>query len=175
MSKEPGMGSAAVDRMRKRPARKTRAEMPIQASRPEDTHSGRGVRSWTSDEASSTVGPEVFRCGSVLVDLGAHVAWLTGGPMGIRPREERLLALLWQDANRVVSTQSLVESLYGNLAPESGRIRLRRLVADIRHRFGADLRTRIRTATSLGLILYAEPTQPAYEPTPLPKHRIVHE
>ena len=89
------------------------------------------------------------------IDLAAHVAWVAERPTGLRPKEERLLALLWSHANRVVATDWLVHSLYGAVSIESGRTRLKRLVCDIRAHLGTDFASRLRTAPRHGLVLYA--------------------
>src|SRR5512145_2125579 len=49
-----------------------------------------------------------------------------GDLVALRPQERRLLELLQQNANRLVKHKVLVRKLYGNVSPDSGRLRLRR-------------------------------------------------
>ena len=114
------------------------------------------VQGWVRAELCFELGPTTFRCGSTRMDLATRAAWVVGRPIGLRPQEARLLAILWTSANRVVSNESLILSLYGNISITSGRSRLKRLVADIRKRFGKDVATRLRTVPKVGLVLYAE-------------------
>jgi DNA-binding winged helix-turn-helix (wHTH) protein len=67
--------------------------------------------------------------------------------------EQRLLVLLQQSSNRIVRTETLVQALYGNITLDAGRVRLKRLVADIRCRLGTDFTCRLRTVSRIGLIL----------------------
>jgi DNA-binding response OmpR family regulator len=101
-------------------------------------------------------GAASFSCGSVRIDLASHVAWLKDEPVGLRPQEERLMLLLWNNANRVVRTDVIVKTLYGDISPWSARARLRRLVADIRQRLGASFASKLCTVFKHGLILYTE-------------------
>lgn len=87
------------------------------------------------------------------LDLDGYVAWVSGRPISLRPMEQRLLTLLTLSSNRVVSTESLIIGLYGNIAMEAGRVRLRRLVTDIRRRLGAEFAQRLRTVHKVGLVI----------------------
>jgi DNA-binding response OmpR family regulator len=114
---------------------------------------------WARATLSSVHDQSTFYCGSVRIDLSTPVAWILGRPVGIRPLEQRLLGLLWKEANRVVSTESLVAALYGLLSLDSGRVRLKRLVADIRGRLGPEIASQLCTVPKRGLILYVDHTE----------------
>ena len=87
------------------------------------------------------------------LDLSAYVVRISGCSIGLRPMEHRLLSLLEKRRNRVVPTTDLVQALYGNIAIDAGRVRLKRLVADIRSRLGTDFAQRLRTVHKIGLVL----------------------
>jgi DNA-binding response OmpR family regulator len=118
------------------------------------------VQGWVRSELCFEPGPTTFCCGSTRMDLATRAAWVLGRPIGLRPLEVRLLALLWTAANRVVPNESLIHSLYGNISVTSGRSRLKRLVADIRKRLGGDVAARLCTVPKVGLVLYAEGIEP---------------
>jgi DNA-binding response OmpR family regulator len=110
---------------------------------------------WVRAELVAGNSCSIFDCGSVRIDLGIHVAWLSGQPVGLRLQEERLLRLLCANPNQIVLTDLLITALYGPICRESGRVRLRRLVADIRSRLGADVASRLCTVSKRGLVLFA--------------------
>ncbi len=133
---------------------------PYQKADPSEEGCEATVQGWVRAELCFELGPTSFRCGSTRIDLATRAAWVLGSPMGLRPQEARLLALLWTAANRVVPNESLIFSLYGNISLASGRGRLKRLVADIRKRLGGDVATRLCTVPKVGLVLYAEGVEP---------------
>jgi len=90
------------------------------------------------------------------LDLDAYLAWVSGHPVSLRAKEQQLLALLEQSSNRVLRADDLMVALYGRIDPEAGRARLRRLVADIRMRLGADFADRLRTVHGVGFVLVDE-------------------
>jgi len=96
----------------------------------------------------------------VRLDLESYRVWVSGGPLALRPKEQRLLGLLQESPNCPVGFDVLVPALYGNTPVESGRVRLRRLVADIRARFGPELARRLRTIHGVGLVLTNAGTDP---------------
>jgi DNA-binding response OmpR family regulator len=67
--------------------------------------------------------------------------------------EQRLLSILKQSPNQVVRLDDVVVALYGNVDSETGRTRLRRLVADLRMRLGVDFSAALRTVRGVGLVL----------------------
>ena len=96
-----------------------------------------------------------FWCNSVGIDLDGCVAWLPDGPVALRPQEARLLALLQQKHGRVVRTEEIMSQLYGTVSSESGRLRLKSLVGEVRRRLGQLFADNLRTARGIGLILYS--------------------
>lgn len=114
----------------------------------------------SSDEAESgvfaTVPPVQEGIALEQLDLEASVIWLDGEAIYLRPMERRLLALLLASPSRVVTTEDLITHLYGDISVEAGRVRLRRLVADIRGRFGANFSRDLRTIHRVGLVLFLQ-------------------
>ena len=92
-----------------------------------------------------------YPCATVL-DLGAYTFWTAGHQIYLRPKEQHLLTLLMRSPNSVLRIEDLIAALYGNIGLDAGRMRLRRLVADIRSRLGADFARRLRTIHKVGLI-----------------------
>ncbi len=95
-----------------------------------------------------------FFCDGVGVDLEGCVAWLSEGPVALRPLETRLLRLLSNHLGRVVPSEEIIRHLYGPLAMETGRLRLKTLVSGVRRRLGSVFAENLRTAHGIGLILY---------------------
>lgn len=95
----------------------------------------------------------------VTLEVEGLCIWNSGDPVFLRPRERRLIGLLQQHSNCIVELETLVEALYGKVPVEKGRIRLRRLVADIRQRGGPDLGKRLRTIPRVGLMLVVESSE----------------
>jgi DNA-binding response OmpR family regulator len=120
---------------------------PIDNASPFDGRADRPVAHPSSDTY------ERVQTKAKVLDLDAHLVLVSGHPIRLRPMEQRLLSLLSQSPNRVVRTQALVEALYGNIDVDAGRLRLRRLAADIRSRLGKDLARRLRTMHKVGLVL----------------------
>jgi len=87
------------------------------------------------------------------LDLDARVVWIDGETIYLRPMERRLLALLLASPNRVVTSEELIAALYGDISMDAGRVRLRRLVSDIRGRLGANFSRDLRTIHRVGLVL----------------------
>jgi DNA-binding response OmpR family regulator len=88
------------------------------------------------------------------LDLASSVIWVAGEPIYLRPMERRLISLLVASANRVVMTEDVVANLYGGISLDAGRVRLKRLVADIRKRLGETFSRDLRTIHRVGLVLF---------------------
>jgi len=91
------------------------------------------------------------------LDLEASIIWIEGQPIYLRPMERRLISLLAGSANRVVMTEEVVANLYGDISLDAGRVRLKRLVADIRKRLGEAFCRDLRTIHRVGLVLSVTP------------------
>jgi YVTN family beta-propeller protein len=90
----------------------------------------------------SILGPlEVIREGEV-VDLGAR-------------KQRAVLAILLLNANRVLSTERLIDELWGDAPPETARSALQVYVAALRRSLGGDV-TALRTSAP-GYVLEVEP------------------
>jgi hypothetical protein len=102
----------------------------------------------------SSTTPPAFQCGAASFDLERLVAVVDGNPIYVRPQEGRLLGSLLRAGGRVVAYEQLVVELYGARLPlQAARVRLKALVADVRRRFGRDMKQALRTAPSRGLVL----------------------
>jgi DNA-binding winged helix-turn-helix (wHTH) protein len=97
--------------------------------------------------------PTVGRLAQEHFDLAASVIRVDGELVYLRPMERRLIALLMASPNRVVTTEDVVASLYGGISLDAGRVRLKRLVADIRKRLGETFSRDLRTIHRVGLVL----------------------
>jgi DNA-binding SARP family transcriptional activator len=79
--------------------------------------------------------------------LGPLEAFSDGVELDLGPRKQRaLLALLLLSANRVVSTERLIDDLWGEAPPSTARAALQVYVAGLRKALGNDgatLRTRV--------------------------------
>ena len=115
---------------------------PLQSSASGRTSSGTYLRIPPSRPPTKTT-----------LDLDAYLAWVAGHPISLRPMEQRLLVLLSNSPNRVVAAEDLVVALYGSIDRDAGRVRLRRLVTDIRKRLGEEFAQRLRTVHKIGLVL----------------------
>ncbi|MDT3441726.1 response regulator transcription factor [Pseudofrankia sp. BMG5.37] len=100
---------------------------------------GLGVASWVGGRAGAghagEVDPEVFRVGTVTLDIGAHQVRVDGVPVAVPPREFRLLRVLLERAGRVVPRESLLELVWGTSQMDSNTLavhvrRLRRRLGD---------------------------------------------
>jgi DNA-binding response OmpR family regulator len=99
-----------------------------------------------------------FWCGRVRIDLETFLAVRGGELVSIRPQEARLLALLLRHEGRIVKYQDILQALYGDGVPQDlARPRLKSLVADIRRRFGSEVRVTLQTIRGHGLALRTNP------------------
>jgi DNA-binding response OmpR family regulator len=106
---------------------------------------------------SSKIGSQTpERVDSIRLDLDDYLVWVSGRPIRLRPMEKRLLLQLQQSPNRIVRTEELIATLYGDIVIDAGRVRLNRLVADVRGRLGSDFASRLRTVHRIGLLLVNE-------------------
>lgn len=96
-----------------------------------------------------------FQCGAAAFWLDQLVAIVRGESVGIRTQEARLLAILLRGAGSVVAYEAITSSLYGERIDIAAcRARLKSLVADVRRRFGDDVKAALRTAPGRGLLLH---------------------
>ena len=87
------------------------------------------------------LGPLEIRCGGRLLRLDA-------------PKRRALVAALLVNANRVVSTEELVEALWGQDAPRSARAQVQSLVSEVRSLLATDAESGARLLTrSPGYVL----------------------
>jgi DNA-binding winged helix-turn-helix (wHTH) protein len=84
-------------------------------------------------------------------DLESWCISISGIRIRLRPQERKLLSLLLETPGSVVRSERLIQSLYGDIAADAGRVRLKRLVADIRSRLR--ISDRLRTIHKVGLVL----------------------
>ncbi|ONH24308.1 two-component system response regulator [Pseudofrankia asymbiotica] len=98
-----------------------------------------GVANWAGGRTGAgnagEVDPEVFRVGTVTLDIGAHQVRVDGVPVAVPPREFRLLRVLLERAGRVVPRESLLELVWGTSQMDSNTLavhvrRLRRRLGD---------------------------------------------
>jgi YVTN family beta-propeller protein len=88
--------------------------------------------------------------------LGRVEALRDGVPLALGPRKQRaVLALLLLNANRVVSSERLIEDLWGDSPPQTARATLQVYIARLRKALGGD-GTSLRTSLP-GYVLDVEP------------------
>ncbi|EIV95379.1 response regulator transcription factor [Frankia sp. QA3] len=79
-------------------------------------------------------GDEVLRGGPVLLDRAAHEVRLDGTVVSVPPREFRLLALLLEQAGRVVPRETLLREVWGSAHTETNTLAVH--VRRLRRRLG---------------------------------------
>ena len=79
--------------------------------------------------------PEVFRAGSVVVDLARRRVEAAGQPVQLSPREYELLALLVRNAGRVLTHRQLLTAVWGPAHVEDVQY-LRVYVGHLRQKLG---------------------------------------
>jgi two-component system KDP operon response regulator KdpE len=98
---------------------------------------------------------QVFRSGSLTVDLVRRIVRVDGAEVGLTPREYEILRVLVRHAGKVLTHQSLIRRVWGNLADvQNLRVHIRQL----RQKIEPDpkLPTHIRTETGIGYRFHAE-------------------
>ncbi len=126
--------------------------------RSEDDYGARAASARTRRyrAAPSQASATALYCGATAFDLELHVAFVQGDAIGVRPREARLLSILFSANGRLVAYQDIERLLYGaRISPETSRARLKSLVADVRRRFGSEVERGLVTVPSRGLVLYS--------------------
>jgi DNA-binding response OmpR family regulator len=87
--------------------------------------------------ANSISGSSVWKLGQLKIDINQHRVWLNGGSVKLSAREFKLLKHLAQEANKVVSSQDLIQATHGLKTDhvEAGAL-LRPLIRSLRRKLG---------------------------------------
>lgn len=89
---------------------------------------------WAGAYQPAAAGSEVLRGGPVLLDRAAHEVRLDGAVVPVPPREFRLLALLLEQAGRVVPRETLLREVWGSAQTETNTLAVH--VRRLRRRLG---------------------------------------
>ena len=73
----------------------------------------RAVLRSTASSASAPAWPQPLAVGDLYIDPASHMVTVTVKPVNLSPREFRLLYTLAQEASRVVSTEELLQRVWG--------------------------------------------------------------
>ncbi len=112
------------------------------------------LRRGSRSAGASPAGPatEPLRRGSILLDAVLHEVRVEGVPVALSPRERRLLALLMQHPNRVLTHAQILARLWGPAHAEDVQY-LRVYVGQLRRKLGAAGASMIKTEAGIGYML----------------------
>ena len=107
--------------------------------------------------------PQIFVAGAVEVDLMRRMVRVNGEAVAVSPREYALLALLVENAGRVLTHRQLLTAVWGPAHVEDVQY-LRVYIGHLRQKLGADGAALIATEPGVGYRLMEPPPRP--EPAP---------
>ncbi len=107
--------------------------------------------------------PELLEVGDVVVDLGAHAAYIGGKTVKCPPRQFLLLAALARSPNVVIGHESLMTTVWGEQTDVVDPRRLRIAVSLLRNVLGSGSdRPRVETVPHVGYrLVVGQPPRPA--------------